>query len=74
MGACEAETTPSRLLEDVEGGETISITMHGHEIAPVVPAPEERLHSEVVTDLRTARTGVRRSRTSLRRLIGSGRR
>ncbi|WP_111766117.1 type II toxin-antitoxin system Phd/YefM family antitoxin [Nakamurella deserti] len=74
VGAYEANTTLSRLLEAVEAGETISITRHGREVAKLVPAREQPLHSEVVTALRAARTGVRRSGTSLRRLIEAGRR
>ncbi len=71
VGAYEARTNLSRLLEDVEGGETISITSQGREVAQLVPARTQPLHSEVVTALRT---GVQRSGHSLRRLIESGRR
>jgi prevent-host-death family protein len=71
VGAYEAKTNLSRLLQDVEGGETISITLHGREVAKLVPAHERPPHSEVVTALRA---GVARSGTSLRRLIESGRR
>ncbi len=74
VGAYEAKTNLSRLLEDVESGETISITLHGREVAKLVPAREHAVHSEVVAALRAARTGVMRSGTSLRRLIDSGRR
>ena len=73
VGAYEANTNLSRLLEDVEGGETISITLHGREVAKLVPARDHAVQSEVVSVLRAARTGVLRSGTSLRRLIGSGR-
>lgn len=74
VGAYEATTNLSRLLEDVEGGETISITLHGREVAKLVPAQEAPAHSEVVSALLAARSGVLRSRTSWRRLIESGRR
>ena len=74
VGAYEAKTNLSRLLADVEGGETISITLHGREVAKLVPAEEHAVHSEVASALRAARTGVLRSGTSLRRLIESGRR
>lgn len=70
VGAYEAKTNLSRLLADVEGGETISITLHGREVAKLVPAREPSPHSEVVSALRA---GVVRSGTSLRRLIESGR-
>lgn len=74
VGAYEAKTNLSRLLEDVESGETISITLHGREVAQLVPTRDAAAQSEVLTALRAARTGVRRSGTSLRRRFEFARR
>ena len=74
VGAYEARTNLSRLLEDVESGETISITRHGREVAQLVPVREHPGRNEVVSALRAARSGVVRSGTSLRRMIEAGRR
>ncbi|MEO5833040.1 MAG: type II toxin-antitoxin system prevent-host-death family antitoxin [Nakamurella sp.] len=72
VGAYEANTNLARLLCDVEGGETISITVHGREVAQLVPTRERPVRSEVVTALRAAGTGMRRSGSSLRRRLESG--
>ena len=71
VGAYEARTNLTRLLEDVEGGETISITSHGREVAKLVPVQAQPTHGEVLTALRA---GVQRSGNSLRRFIDAGRR
>ena len=42
IAASEAKTHLSRLLDDVERGETISITRHGRRIARLVPDEEGR--------------------------------
>ena len=42
VGAFEAKTHFSRLLERVEGGEEIVITRRGKTVAKLVPAPEGR--------------------------------
>jgi prevent-host-death family protein len=75
VGAYEAKTHLPRLLEQVERGETITITKHGREVARLVPAvtaPDEP--SEVIAALRSSRAGVRRGRGSIRRMIDEGRR
>lgn len=42
VGAYEAKTHLSRLLDEVAGGETITITRHGTPVAQLVPTPEAR--------------------------------
>lgn len=75
VGAYEAKTHLPRLLEQVERGETITITKHGREVARLVPVSRSSTTpDEVITALRTARIGVRRGRTSVRRMIEEGRR
>ena len=42
VGAYEAKTHLSRLLNEVAAGETITITKHGVPVAQLVPMPERR--------------------------------
>jgi prevent-host-death family protein len=75
VGAYEAKTHLPRLLERVEMGETIVITKHGREVAKLVPVDARSSDpDEVITALRSARTGVRRGRGSIRAMINDGRR
>jgi prevent-host-death family protein len=76
VGAYEAKTHLPQLLEEVEAGQTITITKHGRPVARLVPPvrndrPEPE---EVVAWLRQARQGVRLEGLSLRELIEEGRR
>lgn len=41
VGACEAKTHLSKLLEKVEAGEEITITKHGAPVAKLVPVKKE---------------------------------
>ena len=42
VGAFEAKTHLSRLLDEVEAGETIMITRHGKRIAELVPSKPKK--------------------------------
>lgn len=75
VGAYEAKTHLPRLLEQVERGETITITKHGREVARLVPVHQRSASpDEVAAALRAARSGVRRGRASVRRMVEEGRR
>ena len=75
VGAYEAKTHLPRLLEEVERGGTVTITKHGREVARLVPADRRSSNpAEVIDEIRLARVGVRRGRTSVRRMIDDGRR
>jgi prevent-host-death family protein len=75
VGAYEAKTHLPRLLEEVERGATVTITKHGREVARLVPADHRSSNpAEVIDEIRAARVGVRRGRTSVRRMIDDGRR
>jgi len=75
IGAYEAKTHLARLLEEVAGGETITITKHGVPIAELRPAPvtSRRRPAEVIAALRKARRGVTLGTVGLRTLIDEGR-
>lgn len=65
LGAYEAKTHLSRLLDEVEGGESYAITKHGRPVALLVPIASNRA-GRGVTD---AIDGLRRFRVG-RRAIG----
>lgn len=60
IGAYEAKTTLSALLEKVEGGEEVVITRHGRPIARLTKA-ESANHRDIdatITQLKEIRQGV----------------
>ncbi len=75
VGAYEAKTHLSELLERVAQGERITITKHGVPVAVLAPAapPSSRDPAETIAELRRFRRGRRLGRCSLRRLIEKGR-
>ena len=76
VGAYEAKTHLSSLLERVAKGETITITKHGQPIVVMQPVRERELPAldSVVADLREFRRGNRLAGLKLRDLIEEGRR
>lgn len=75
VGAYDAKTHLSRLLEQVEAGETVVITKHGRDVARLVPADPTTTDPGVTIEaLHAARGGVRRGRSSVRSMIDAGRR
>jgi prevent-host-death family protein len=75
VGAYEAKTHLARLLEQVEQGETITITKHGREVAKLVPVRRSsKTSGEAAAALRSARKGLRRGGDSVRAMIDEGRR
>ena len=75
VGAYEAKTHLSRLLQQVEQGSTIAITRHGQEIAHLVPAPPGAADPvRTIAELRQARRGITLSGDTVRDLIDEGRR
>ena len=72
VGAFEAKTHLSALLEEVARGERVTITKHGHAVAVLVP-PENRIKaSDAAANLRELRA-VKTLGCSLRELIDEGR-
>ena len=77
VGSNEAKTHLPRLLDEVAGGEEITITKHGVPVAVLVPPPEKKRRStrEVIEELREFRKGVRLGDDlTIRDLIEEGRR
>ena len=76
VGAYEAKTNLSSLLDRVAEGESITITKHGHPVAVMKPVSESaRLPlTEVIADLREFRQRWRLGGINLRDMIEEGRR
>jgi prevent-host-death family protein len=76
VGAYEAKTHLSRLLEEVERGETITITRNGVPVARLVPVEENRRRSvrEAIAELKEFSRGHRLDGITIRELIEEGRR
>ena len=77
IGAFEAKTHLSELLDRVERGETITITRHGVPAALLVPVKEKEArltHEEIVEGMREIRKRVKPGKISVREMIAEGRR
>jgi prevent-host-death family protein len=77
VGAYEAKTHLSELLEKVEAGEEITITKHGAPVAKLVPVkkevrPEERVAA--IDRIQKLATGLSLSGLKVKDLIREGRR
>ncbi len=76
VGAYEAKTHLSQLLDEVERGETITITRHGVPVAEIVPLRTSRKRdvAEVIDDLRKLREEIGSlGGLSIREMIEEGR-
>lgn len=76
LGAYEAKTHLSRLLDEVERGETFAITKHGRPVALLVPAAggSDLSIAKAIAGLRRFRRGRELNGVSLRELIAADRR
>jgi prevent-host-death family protein len=78
VGAYEAKTHLSHLLDEVAHGDSIAITRHGVTVALLVP-PEEAVRTdaaEAIADWRRyrAKEGLTLGNLSIRELVEEGRR
>jgi prevent-host-death family protein len=77
IGAFDAKTHLSALLDRVAKGETITITRHGIPAAVLMPvggSVSKLSHQEIVEGMRALRQRVRRGKESIREMIEEGRR
>jgi prevent-host-death family protein len=76
VGAYEAKTHLSELLEQVARGERITITRHGVPVARLVPVDLQQGRSieEVIEEIWRFRKGRRITAAELRELVEEGRR
>jgi prevent-host-death family protein len=78
VGAFEAKTHLSRLLDEVERGETVTITRHGAPVAVLSPAKsvrDTRTGEQILAEMKRIRAGITLGGTvTIRQLIEEGRR
>ena len=77
IGAFEAKTHLSDLLDRVARGEKITITRHGVPAALLVPITETTpsvTHQEIVEGMRALRKRVKPGKMSVREMVNEGRR
>lgn len=77
VGAFDAKTHLSELLDEVAKGETITITRHGIPAAMLVPiegTPRKPPHREIVEAMRELRKRVKPDKMSVREMVREGRR
>jgi prevent-host-death family protein len=77
IGAFEAKTHLSALLERVSKGETITITKHGVPVAVLSPPTEEvrgMSHHDIVEGMRALRKRVKTDTMTVREMVLEGRR
>jgi len=77
VGAFEAKTHLSELLDRVAKGEKITITRHGIPAALLVPVAESGTklsHKEIVAGMRALRENVKTGKGSVREMVKEGRR
>jgi prevent-host-death family protein len=76
VGVYEAKTQLPKLLDDVEQGESVTITRHGKPVALLVPLPgaREARAREAAARIRQLRVGNRLDGLSIRDLVNEGRR
>ncbi|MBE7560650.1 type II toxin-antitoxin system prevent-host-death family antitoxin [bacterium] len=76
VGAYEAKTNLSKLLDRVERGESIVITRHGVPVARLVrvESNSERPVSEIIAEMRRISDNLTLGGLSIRELIEEGRR
>jgi len=75
VGAFEAKTHFSQLLDKVAAGETITITRHGEPVAQLIPAKRTRdsqALQELVEEIRRTRKGRSLGRIRIRDLTHEG--
>ncbi len=74
IGVYEAKTHLPRLLDEVERGESVTITRHGRPVARLVPiGGRRRSAGEAIDALREFRKGNRLDGLTIRELIEEGR-
>ena len=77
IGAFDAKTHLSALLDRVSRGEKITITRHGVPAAMLIPVEETKTkltHKEIVEGMRKLRKRIRPGTINIREMVQEGRR
>ncbi len=76
VGAFQAKTQLSQLLDEVERGETVTITRHGTPVAVLAPVKRERERrtgETLLAEMKRLRKGIKLGELSVKDLIAEGR-
>jgi len=77
VGAFQAKTQLSRLLDEVEHGEIVTITRHGAPVAVLSPAKrvrDTRTGDQILAEMKRIRAGITLGGIPIGKLIEEGRR
>jgi prevent-host-death family protein len=75
VGAFQAKTQLSQLLDQVEKGEAVTITRHGRPVAVLTPVAPAKTGEKWLAEIKRLRKGITLGgRASIRQLIDEGRR
>jgi prevent-host-death family protein len=76
VGVYDAKTNLAKLLDEVERGETVTITRHGRPVAKLVPVTgaNKRTVEETIQAIREFRRGRSLGGLNIKELIEEGRR
>ena len=76
IGAFEAKTHLAELLNRVQRGESVTITLHGKPVAQLIPPPptQDRNRADVIRDMLAFGKGRKLKGIKVRDMIEEGRR
>jgi prevent-host-death family protein len=74
VGVYEAKTNFTELIREVQSGETVTVTKHGHPIAKIAPIFEVQPVEEAIAQLKKLRESMRLDGLSVQALREEGRR
>jgi prevent-host-death family protein len=74
VGVYEAKTNFTELIREVQSGETVTVTKHGHPIARIAPINEVPPIEDAIAQLKKLRESMRIDGLSVQELREEGRR
>lgn len=74
VGVYEAKTNFTELIREVQSGETVTVTKHGHPIAKIAPICEIQPVEDAIAQLKTLRESMRLDGLSVQALREEDRR
>jgi prevent-host-death family protein len=74
VGVYEAKTNFTELIREIQSGETVTVTKHGHPIARIAPIFEVHPVEDAIAQLKTLRESMRLDGLSVQALREEGRR
>lgn len=74
VGVYEAKTNFTELIREVQTGQTVTVTKHGHPIAKISAIDEVQPVEDLIAQLQTLRVSIRLNGLSVQTLREEGRR